>query len=281
VRSSSGPDLAVVVLSYRNERTIVAALESLLEQGEPLEIMVSHSGGGDTPALLSERFPDVALDAVEERRTPGAARNAGIAASRAPYVSFHAADSVALPGWAKGRLERHRRGAEVVGSAIAPPARPAPLAAHLLLHSTRMPHVTPAPHLRFGASYSREVLERHGPFPERMDGEEDVELNDRLIEAGVPVEWAPGVVTETEYAQTSRELMSNLYRRGVLRYRCRGHRRPRGVLAARALLDAPAGLARAARGESPVPPGRLALSTPLVLAGSVAAAGGILGAPRA
>ena len=275
------PDLCVIVMSYRNERSIGEALDSLLEQGEPLEIVVSHSGGGDTPALVRERYPGVTVAAGEERRTPGAARNAGIAASSAPYVSFHAADSVALPGWAAGRLELHRRGADVVGSAIAAPDRPAALAAHVLLHSTRMPHVTPAPHLRFGASYSREVLARYGPFSERMDGEEDVELNDRLIEAGVPVEWAPGVVTEPEYAQTSRELMRNLYRRGVLRYRCRGHRKPKGVLAARALLDAPAGLARAARAESRVPPGRLALSTPLVLAGSVAAAGGILGAPRA
>ena len=279
--TSEQPDLCVIVMSYRNERTIGAALDSLLDQGDPLEIVVSHSGGGETPALVRERYPGIHVDTAEERRTPGAARNAGIAASTAPFVSFHAADSVALPGWAGGRLELHRRGADVVGSAVAAPARPAPLAAHVLLLSPRMPHVTPAPHLRFGASYSREVLERYGPFSERMDGEEDVELNDRLIEAGVSVEWAPGVVTEPEYAQTSRELMSNLYRRGALRYRCRGHRKPKGVLAARALLDAPAGLARAARAESPVPPGRLALSTPLVLAGSVAAAGGILSAPRA
>ena len=192
----------MVVLSYRNERTIAAALESLLDQGEPLEIVVSHSGGGDTPALLCERFPDIHVDAVEERRRPGAARNAGVAASRAPYVSFHAGDSIALPGWAAGRLELHRNGARVVGSAIAPPRGLAPLAAHVLLHSTRMPHVTPEPHLRFGASYAREVLERYGPFPERMDGEEDVELNERLIRAGVPVEGRPG----SDRARVRREL---------------------------------------------------------------------------
>jgi glycosyltransferase involved in cell wall biosynthesis len=271
----------VIVLSYRNERTIGAALESLLGQGEPLEIVVSHSGGGDTPALLRERFPDIHVDAAQGRRTPGAARNAGVVATRAPFVSFHAGDSLALPGWAAGRLELHRRGARVVGSAIAPPRGLAPLAAHVLLHSTRMPHVTPGPHLRFGASYTREVLEQYGPFPERMDGEEDVELNERLIRAGVPVEWAPGVMTAPEYAESSGELIANLYRRGGLRYRCRGHRRQRGILAARALLDGPSGLMRAARPESPVRPAELARSAPLVIAGSVAAAGGILSAPRA
>lgn len=271
----------MVVLSYRNEHTVATALDSLLAQDAPLEIALSHSGGGPTPAIVSERYPGVRVLASEARRRPGAARNAGVEATSAPFVSFHAADSVALPGWAAGRLRRHRRGAQAVGSAIAPPRRPVSLAAHLLMHSTRMPHVVPGQHLRFGVSYSREVLLEHGPFPEDGDGEEDVEFNARLIRAGVPLEWAPDVMTATEYAGTPRELLSDLYRRGDLRYRSRGHRRARGLLAGRALLDAPAGLWRAARPGSPVPRSDLARSAPLVLAGSMASAGGILRARRA
>ena len=271
----------MVVLSYRNDHTVATALDSLLAQDEPLEIAVSHSGGGEAPALVSERYPDVRLLTSEQRRTPGAARNAGIAATSAPFVAFHAGDSVALPGWAAGRLRFHRRGAHAVGSALAAPRRPAALAGHLLLHSTRMPHVVPGQHLRFGVSYSREVLLEHGPFPEDGDGEEDVEFNARLIRAGVPVEWAPHVMSAAEYPGTSRDLLSDQYRRGDLRYRSRGHRRARGLLAGRALLDAPAGLWRAARPGSPVPRAELARSAPLVVAGSVAAAGGILGAKRA
>ena len=270
-----------MVLSYRNDHTVATALDSLLAQDEPLEIAVSHSGGGGTPALVSERYPGVALLASEERRTPGAARNAGVAATSAPFVAFHAADSLALPGWAAGRLRLHRRGANAVGSAMAPPTNPAPLAAHLLLHSTRMPHVVPSQHLRFGVSYSRAVLEEHGPFPEGGDGEEDVEFNARLIRAGVALEWAPDVMTAHRYAGTAAELLRDQRRRGDLRYRSRGHRRARGLLAGRALLDAPAGLWRAASPRSPVARTDLARSAPLVLAGSVAAAGGILTAERA
>src|SRR4051812_46792322 len=245
------PELCVVVLSYRNDHTVATALDSLLAQGESLEIAVSHSGGGETPGLVSERYPGVRLLASEARRRPGAARNAGVEATSAPLVSFLAADSVALPGWAAGRLRLHRRGAQAVGSAIAPPRRPASLAAHLLMHSTRMPHVVPGQHLRFGVSYTREVLLEHGPFPEDGDGEEDVELNARLIRAGVPLEWAPDVITATEYVGTPRELLSDQYRRGDLRYRSRGHRRARGLLVGRALLGAPAGLWR---GAPPRPP---------------------------
>ena len=275
------PELCVVVLSYRNDRTVATALDSLLAQDQPLEIVLSHSGGGDVPAAVGQRYPDVRVLASEERRTPGAARNVGIEATDAPFVAFHAGDSVALPGWAAGRLRLHRRGARAVGSAMAAPRRPAPLAAHLLLHSTRMPHVVPGQHLRFGVSYAREVLLEHGPFPEGQGGEEDVDLNARLIRAGVPLEWAPDVMTAAEYAGTAGELVSDQYRRGDLRYRSRGHRRARGLLAGRALLDAPAGIWRAARPGSPVPPADLARSAPLVLAGSVAAAGGILTAARA
>jgi GT2 family glycosyltransferase len=47
------PELGVVVLSYRNDDTIVAAVDSLLGQEGPLEIIVSHSGPGDAPARRS------------------------------------------------------------------------------------------------------------------------------------------------------------------------------------------------------------------------------------
>src|SRR5918992_5308332 len=67
---SDVPDLCVIVLSYRNETTLPAALDSLAGQGEPLEILVSHSGG---PWPRFERPGSVIrVVASEERRTPGA-----------------------------------------------------------------------------------------------------------------------------------------------------------------------------------------------------------------
>src|SRR4051794_16628479 len=131
----AAPELCVVVLS-RGEPNLGAAVASLLEQGEPAEIVVAHSG-----APL-RHDPGVAVVDSRTPLTPGGARNAGVRATGAPYVAFLAADNRARPGWIEGRLRRHREGAAAVGTAVAPPRGNSPaLAAHLLLHSSRMPHL--------------------------------------------------------------------------------------------------------------------------------------------
>ncbi|MGZ8697277.1 MAG: glycosyltransferase family 2 protein, partial [Gaiellaceae bacterium] len=207
--SEGACDLCVVVLSYGNEDTICAAIDSLLTQGEPLEIVVSHSGGGRTEALLERYGAAVKVVASPATRLPGAARNAGVAASRAPYVAFLAADCRALPGWATGRLERHRAGARAVASALIPLERSSPaLASFLLQHNTRMAHLQMAPHFRFGVSYTRGMLDEYGPFLETLRHGEDVALNSKLLLAGVGIEWAPDVVTAHSHPESMKELLT-------------------------------------------------------------------------
>lgn len=266
-----------MVLSFRNEGTVLDALASLAEQDEPLELVLSHSGGGPTPDLVRERFPGVRIAASEARRSPGAARNAGIDCSQAPYVGFLAGDCRARPGWAAGRLRRHRAGAEAVATAMVPPrATAAALASFLIQHSYRMAHVPPPPALRFGASYSRPLLERVGPFREDIPGEEDVELNERVIAAGVRIEWAPEVAVEHLYPEDARSLLADGYRRGSMRRTVRGGRRRWPVLAARALLDGPAGIRHALRPGSALARAEVARVAPLVLLGAAAYSAGVL-----
>src|SRR5687767_6519615 len=112
-------ELACGVLSLRAERGLVAAVRSLLEQSEDLEIVVVNSGGGHARRRLLAAGIDVRVIEVPQRLLPGAVRNLAIEATRSPYVSFLAADCVALPGWAAGRLREHRRGAVAVAGAMA------------------------------------------------------------------------------------------------------------------------------------------------------------------
>src|ERR1700733_6159508 len=98
------PLLCVVVLSYDNHDTVLSAVNSLLEQDEPIEVVVSHSGGGPTRGPLAPECPQVRVVASERRRSCSEARNAGIQATRAPYVAFLEADCLAEPGWIAGRL---------------------------------------------------------------------------------------------------------------------------------------------------------------------------------
>jgi len=282
-RSDGAPDLCVVVLSYRNEDTVSAAIDSLLALGEPLEIVVSHSGGGATESLLERYGSAVNVAASEAQRLPGAARNAGVAASRAPYVAFLAADCQALPGWAAGRLDRHRAGARAVASALVPLERCGPaLASFLLQHNTRMAHLQLPAHFRFGVSYSRDVLKRYGPFLETLRHGEDVALNAKLLLAGVEIEWAPDVVTAHSHPDSVKDLLADQYRRGRLRASLSGSALWQALSVGHALMDAPAALWRATRPGSPLRGRQLARLTPLLVAGALASAAGTArgGLPR-
>lgn len=289
---SEAPELAVVVLSYRNEGTILGAVDSLLAQDEPLELVVSHSGGGPTPALLNRHRPGVRVLASESQRLPGAARNAGVAATSAPHVAFLAGDCRALPGWATGRLRHHRAGAPAVASALLPAARStASVAAYLLAQSWRMPHLpriaAPFPRLyrspAAGASYGRRVLECHGPFEESLLAGEDTLFNDRLRDAGLPIAWAPDVVTEHFYPETVPAMLAEEYRRGRLRGSLHGggRRRWRAVYAARASIEPFLALVRATDRSSALGPQRPGPLAALLLGGTLLRVAGILRAGRA
>ncbi|WP_210491619.1 glycosyltransferase family 2 protein [Patulibacter sp. SYSU D01012] len=271
----SDPVLAAVVMSFRNEATVVGAVRSLLAQDPPVEVVVSHSGGGPTPALLARECPGVPLVASERRRYPGATRNAGVAATTAPYVSFLAADCLALPGWAAGRIARHVAGERAVASALVPLRRDAPsLAANLLQHSNRMPGYRPLPSLRFGVSYARDALERYGPFPEGPGFPEDVVVNQRLLAAGIPIAWAPDVVSTHDYPGTLRRMVADQHRRGRIHGALHGAWPWRLLLASRVPLEAVVALRRAATGRPPTPARDLVRAGPALALATVAQATG-------
>ncbi len=206
-------ELSCVVMSCGNEPGLERAVLSLLEQDEPVEVVVVNSAGGGARRRLERRFSSVRVWETEERLNPGAARNLGVGMTSAPYVAFLAADCVARPGWAARRLDRHRAGAAGVASALenAAPGSAVADASFLLLFRTRMPSAGPERRL-YGLSYRRSVLERVGPFREDMRTGEDSDLNERLGDERI--DWAPEVITAHPHPRVPATMLVDHFLRG-------------------------------------------------------------------
>jgi len=211
---SDGPGLACVVMSVGNPPSLVAAVRSLLGQGEAVELVVVNSGGGDAAATLKAAGLDVKVIEHATLLWPGAARNEGILATRAPYVAFLASDCVAEPGWIAGRLARHRAGALMVSSAVKnlTPDNLWSRASHVALFAKRMPGLRAEDAVHYGISYDRRLFDRFGLFREDVRVGEDSELNDRL--KGIAISWAPEVRAAHLHPATAAALLGDQRARG-------------------------------------------------------------------
>jgi GT2 family glycosyltransferase len=271
---AGAPELTVVVLSFRNERTVLAAVDSLLDQDPVPEVLVSHSGAGPTPEILGRERPEVRVLASAARLSCSQARNAGIRAARTPLVGFLEADCIAEPGWVAGRLREHRRGAEAVASAVtnAYPHSASAWASHFLRYQGRSPDAGSSDRLLLGLSCHRRLFDRFGVFREDLPGGEDSEFTARLL-AEVPIVWAADVRSAHRNADDPAALLRDHYFRGVRRGRTEsrlsGEARTLEA-AAEALRNVPRAVAWAGRlaasSQDPRPLGAAALLLPATAA---------------
>jgi glycosyltransferase involved in cell wall biosynthesis len=274
------PELAVVVLSHREPpEMVLAAVDSILAQGGPVELIVSHSGREDVPAALARQRPQVTVAASRRRRSVGAARNVGVSRTRAPYVAFLAADCLARPGWVAGRLTRHRRGARVVASCVLPASSGlAALVSCLITDGYRMPGCVAPEDFRFGASYDRNVLEQSGGFREDLLFGEDADLHRRLRSGGMGIELAQDVITEHRYPTTVPRLLADQWIRGQTRGGV-GRWRDKIFMAVAAASQAPRGIGRARTLGIVAPIAWPAAALLLALGAGARAAGVLTGRP--
>ena len=217
------PALSVVVMGYRNELTIKAALDSLASQtvAEPPEVLVVTSGGDGSAALVRREHPNVEVIESGRRLLPGGARNAGVTASSGEYVAFLAADCVAAPEWAAARLTAHRRGYAAVAGPVtnAGPDKPWAWASLYLNYRERLssqiareviwPH--PAAH---SLSLSRALLDELGPFDEGLLVGEDTLAARSIKERGVPIWFEPQAEIAHCGPKSTRAFLKDQYLRG-------------------------------------------------------------------
>jgi glycosyltransferase involved in cell wall biosynthesis len=239
---ASAGSISVVVFAYRNEGSILQAVDSVVRQ-EPAEVIVVTSGGDRSGGLLRERYPDVLVVESERRLLPGAARNRGTALAGGEVIAFLEGDCLAEPGWVARRVVAHRSGHRAVASAVtnAGPHTAAGWAAYYLGFAARQPgrdggRVRPPDARAHGMSFDRALLEEIGPFPEDVRVGEDTEAARRLADRGIEIWYEPAVRTAHLGPAGLQAMVRDQFRRGRQRARAvpmplagRGRRRVLGA----------------------------------------------------
>jgi GT2 family glycosyltransferase len=96
------PPVSIVLLTYNRVQELEHTLAQLLQLPErPPLVVVDNASTDGTAARIGERFPQLALVRCP-RNLGAAARNAGVARVRTPYVAFCDDDT----WWAPGALRR-------------------------------------------------------------------------------------------------------------------------------------------------------------------------------
>ena len=119
---SGPPQLSVVVPAYRVEHYLDECLRSVLGQRVPLEVVVVDDGSPDRSGEIAESWArrDSRVRVIHQsNRGLGAARNAGVEASSAPYLTFCDSDDVVVDGaYAALLASAQRTGSEIVIGAL-------------------------------------------------------------------------------------------------------------------------------------------------------------------
>ena len=193
------PVVSVVVATRERPARIAALLSSLRAQDLPagdFEVIVvdDASRDGSFAELEREHRREGAAVYVlgrARRGGPGAARNDGWRAARAPLIAFIDDDCLALPGWlAAGVSAASRR----PGTVVQGRTDPAPDELGLMgpFSHTQRVHSAGPRYQTCNIFYPRDLLERLGGFDAKAfpQGGEDTDLAWRALEEGAQVEYS-------------------------------------------------------------------------------------------
>jgi glycosyltransferase involved in cell wall biosynthesis len=202
------PTFAVVIAAYDAERTLGAAIASVLGQSRPdFELVVVNDGSQDRTAEVAERVADARVHLVHQtNKGTATARNTGIEQTTAPLIAILDSDDLWLPNYletmaavleddehaalaytdawvlddASHRIRR-RTATASTNPPASPPSDPRQLLA-LLLRSN---------FVYVSTAFRRRAVERIGGFDARCFCE-DYELWLRFAAAGYRIARAPG-----------------------------------------------------------------------------------------
>jgi glycosyltransferase involved in cell wall biosynthesis len=227
------PEITVVVPTRDRPAGLRRCLARLAAQtvADRIEIVVVDDGSEDVdPVAAAVAAVPGARLVRQPRRGPGAARNAGVRAARAPIVCFTDDDCEPAPGWAEALAEALRAGADVAAGDTEPggSANRYVVASQLVTNFVARHASVP-----FAASNnlgSTARLLRELPFDEAYPDAagEDRDWCERLAAEGHRIERRPDATVAHHQELTAAGFLRQQarYGRGAYRYHRRGPRRP-------------------------------------------------------
>ena len=99
------PNLSVVIPTHNRAGLLPRAVESVLQAGTDLEVIVVDNASADDTPQVCAHLPDIRYLRLDRNTGEGGARNVGIRESRSEYVAFLDDDDLRLPGSLDRQLE--------------------------------------------------------------------------------------------------------------------------------------------------------------------------------
>ena len=177
------PCFSVIIPVHNRYRPVKEAIDSVLAQTfTDYELVVVDDGSTDDTPLVAKEYGERIRCLRQENRGVSAARNAGVAASTAPWLAFLDSDDRWLPGklGRQARFIRENPGVNIFqsdetwvrrGRRVNPRIRHLKREGRIFLDSLELCLISPS-----AAVMTRECFDRYGPFDEDLPACEDYDL---------------------------------------------------------------------------------------------------------
>jgi GT2 family glycosyltransferase len=208
------PEISVIIPVYRDWARLSQCLEALERQSvgtEAFEIIVANNE--PESRVLSTRLPANARVVHEPRPGSYIARNAAVAASRAPVLAFTDSDCVPGADWLKNgmaalRAHPHARITGPIKIFKEPGAAHYAFVHDLHMAFRQRENVAAGHCVTANLLVAREVFDRVGPFDPCLSGG-DVRWGRRAHACGVPIRY----VDDVEVAHPARRSLAEILRK--------------------------------------------------------------------
>lgn len=223
--SAHGPEITVVVATFRRTPLLEELLESLAAQTidrDRFEVVIVDDGSGDdTVAVLEKWTQDDRLHlrfASQENAGPATARNRAVEMAKAPLLAFTDDDCIVTPTWLEEYLAYMEDHSEVAGVGGLLRRKHDNLVARYVDNAVRMEHCQRGGRtvilITANACYRRAVFAEAGGFDTRIPwaGGEDPDLSRKVIEKGGTLMVLDGALVK----HTHRDSVEGIYKDGKL-----------------------------------------------------------------